>query len=241
MKHEWIIRASQIGDLMTAGRKKEDLFGETANKKILEAVLLKKYGIEPKQDTNKYVEKGIENEKSAIEMAKDNYGWLFVDVDKIKPRLVNDFIAGEPDVLTDTVLADVKCSWDATTFHWTLKDGDCPNKAYFYQMQCYMWLTNRQEAELVYCLTDTPERLIYDETRREVWRTMSLPENAEKSEDELHEEIEERKRKQLTFGGVPKEKRTRRTIIKRDDAVIEEIKNRIIEARKIYDNLKATI
>jgi hypothetical protein len=241
MKHEWIIRASQLGELMTQGRKKDELFGETANKLILEAVLLNKYGIEPRNSTNKYTEKGIENEKESIRIAGENYGWLFVDTDAIKPRLVNDFISGEPDVLTDKVLGDVKSSWDAVTFPWTLKDGDCPNKTYLYQMQAYMWLTNREEAELVYCLTNTPDRLIYDEVRREVWRTHVLPENQEKTEDELHEEIEEVKRRQLTFDQVPQEKRTKRTIIKRDENMITEIKERIIEARKIYDKLKEQI
>ena len=234
MKHNWLIRASQIGDIMTNDRSGKQM-GETAKKAILEAVLFNKYGIEPKEISSKFIEKGNVNEKPNIELAKRVLNWADVDPDLIKPRLFNDYVTGETDVLSKTVLADIKTSWDASTFPWLAVD--CPNKTYYYQMQVYCWLTGRDEAELVYCLSNTPENLIYDELRKAVWKNLTNPAFSDKSENEIEEILEDKIRMQLTFDQIPEKNRVKRFIIKRDEAVIEQIKNRVVEARAYYDQL----
>jgi len=47
--------------------------------------------------------------------------------------------------------------------------------------------------------------------------------------------------KEAIIDHIPKEKRVKRFVIKRDDIVIEEIKERILEARKMFDELIKTI
>ncbi len=238
MKHNWLIRASQIGDIMTNDRSGKQM-GETAKKTILEAVLFNKYGIEPKEISSKFIEKGNINEKPNIILAKRVLNWADVDPDKMKPRLFNDYVTGETDVLSETVLADIKTSWDASTFPWLAVD--CPNKTYYYQMQVYCWLTGRDEAELVYVLSNTPENLIYDEVRKAVWKNLANPEFSDKSENEIEEIMEAKIRTQLTFDQIPEKNRVKRFIIKRDEAVIEQIKTRVVEARIVYDQLFETV
>ncbi|CAB4152776.1 hypothetical protein UFOVP611_30 [uncultured Caudovirales phage] len=234
MKHNWLIRASQVSDIMTNDRSGKQM-GDTAKKAILEAVLFNKYGIEPKEISSKFIEKGNANEYENIVLAKRVLNWADVDPDLIKPRLFNDYVTGETDVLSETVLADIKTSWDASTFPWLAVD--CPNKAYYWQMQVYCWLTDRDEAELVYALSNTPENLIYDELRKAVWKNLTNPLYAEKSETEIEEILEEKIRGQLTFDQIPEKNRVKRFIIKRDDMAIEQIKARVIEAREYYDQL----
>lgn len=235
-KHNWLVRASQIGDLMTNDRSGKGL-GETAQKKILEAVLFNKYGIEQPEISSKFIEKGNLNEKESIKLASKSLGWFDVDPEAPKTRLFNDFVTGEPDILTPFVLGDVKSSWSAHTFPWLADPEKCPNKGYFYQMQTYLWLSGRDVCELVYVLTNTPDHLIYDEVRKAVWKNITNPEYHDKTEAEIEEILEEKIRKQLTYDQIPVNKRVKKFSIKRCEKTIEEIKTRIELARSIYDQL----
>lgn len=237
-KHNWLIRASQIGNLMTNDRSGKQM-GETAKKAILEAVLFNKYGIEPKEISSKFIEKGNINEKPNIETATRVLKWENVEINETKKRLFNDYVTGEPDVLTKKVLADIKTSWDASTFPFLEKD--CPNKTYFYQMQVYLWLTGFEEAELVYVLSNTPENLIYDEVRKAVWKNLTNPEYYDKTETEIENIIETKIRAQMTFDQIPEKNRVKQFIIKRDEKAIEQIKNRVEDARNYYNELFETI
>jgi hypothetical protein len=114
-KHEFLVRASRLGDLMSNDRSGKGM-GETAKKYILETAIFNKYGIEPKEISNKYLEKGILNEKEGIILASKVLGWLDVNPDAPKIRLVNDYLVGEPDVDTKFLLADIKNSYDVSTF-----------------------------------------------------------------------------------------------------------------------------
>lgn len=237
-KHKWLIRASQIGDLMASDRSGKGL-GETAKKIILENVLFYKYGIEPKEISSKYLEKGNIKEAENITLAAKILDWPGVDPQNTKTRLINDFITGEPDVLTPLTLADIKSSWDASTFPWLAEK--CPNKNYIFQMQSYLWLSNRETCYLVYVLSNTPENLIYDEIRKDVWKNLANPKFADKTENEIEEIIEAKIRAQLTFDQIPENKRIKVFEIKRDETIIEQIKTRVIEAREQFDLLFETI
>lgn len=233
MKHEFIARASQMGALMTNPRTKGETLSETTKTAIQEAVLYNKYGIE-KHITSKEMEKGTQNEEIGIQMASELYGWFGID-DIVKQRLFNDYVSGECDILTDYVLADIKCPFKGSNFPFF--ETEVPNKAYFYQLQAYMWLSNRQEAELLYCLTNTPDHIIDDEIRREIWYCSAQPKYRNMSELELEEMCDERIRKQHIFDHIPLEKRVKKFIIKRDDEVIEAMRQRIILCRKYYDSI----
>mgnify|MGYP003627057844 CR=1 FL=1 len=235
MKHNWLVRPSQLGGLMSKGRGKD--FGDTAMKMIQESALFHKYGIEPKQITSKQMEKGTLNEREGMQLAKDVFGWD-IDIDAPKVRLFNDFMTGEPDI-NQSILGDIKCSYSAHTFPWL--DTDVKNKAYTYQMQSYLWLTNHQQCELVYCLTNTPDHIIQDEIQRKVYQLLKQPRFLAMDMDESFSVAETEAEKQVhndsIFDKIPKEKRVKRFIIERDETIIWEIQERITKAREIFDQV----
>ena len=130
------IRASQIGKIMTSPKTKGELLSKTAKTYIHELILREKYGIN-KEFSSRYTDKGNQVEDIAIAMANEvlDVGFIY----KNDENFQNDWITGTPDVITDEVLLDVKCSWDATTFPFF--ETEIPTKDYFYQLQGYMWLT----------------------------------------------------------------------------------------------------
>ena len=96
----------------------------------------------------------------------------------------NDYITGTTDVCTDNVLADVKTSFDATTFY-PIYFSNKIDKMYYYQLQGYLWLTGKEAADLTYCLVNTPEFMLLEEIRREQER-----------QEELRKQEEERRQAQ---------------------------------------------
>jgi len=243
MTHEWLVRPSQVGALMTQGRKKDEVWGQTAMDVIHEAVLFHKYAIEPQEIINAKLEKGVLNEAKNIDLAAQVLGWFDVNSNAPKIRLVNEFIIGEPDVNT-SILADIKSSWSANTFPWFENPN---NKDYFYQMQCYLWLTGKQQAELVYVLSNHPPHIIASETKRLTYYYADRPflfSEANSIEDlwtMAEQKAEAIVMKEAIIDHIPIEKRVKRFVIERDEEAIEAIKNRIIEARKKFDELIKTV
>jgi hypothetical protein len=72
-------------------------------------------------------------------------------------------------------LADIKCSFNLGTF--PMWDIEITNKMYYWQMQSYMMLTNKETSELVYVLTNTPFEIVEDEVRREHWKLHLIDED----------------------------------------------------------------
>ena len=233
MKHEFIARCSSLGALMTNPRAKSETLSETAKKEIEKVVLFNKYGIE-EDFSSKPTDKGIQNEPESIKIASDVLGWF--DIPEKKTRLMNDWITGEPDVLTPSLLADVKSSFSGQTFPWFDLD-ECPNKNYFWQMQGYLMLTEREECELVYILTDTPEQMVHDMIQKAIWKMYADPGYSDRTQSEIEEIAEQRVRSMHNFAHIPTEKRVRQYIIKRDNDAIEQIKNRVDECRAYYDTI----
>jgi hypothetical protein len=77
-------------------------------------------------------------------------------------------------------------------------------------------------------LIDTPKQIVDDEVRREHWKQNVIDEN-----DDIRAFVEDKH----TFMHIPKEKRVKTHVIKRDEKVIEAIKTRIEECREYYNNL----
>lgn len=232
MKHQLIIRASSIGAIMTNPKSKSEVISESAKKELEALVLYEKYGIE-REFSSMQTSKGIELEPVAIEVCKNVLGWF--DVPETKTRFINDYITGEPDVLTPTVLADVKCSFSADTFPWFEKE--LKNKNYFYQMQGYCWGTGMPEAELVYVLLTTPERMVLDLINKEAWKMLPDPKFERYSQDEIYDIAERVVRSKHNFEQIPIEKRVKKYIVKKDEKVIDEIKERIEYLTPIYNEM----
>ena len=217
------IRCSAIGKIMTNPKTKGESLSQTTKTYLQELAVEEIYGIR-KEFSSRYTDKGNEVEELSIALCNDvlNLGFIY----KNEENYSNDWISGTPDVNTDEILLDVKSSWDATTFPFF--DTELKNKEYFYQLQGYLWLTNKTEALLCYCLIDTPLQIVEDEIRREHWKASLIEESLD-----LRAFVQAKH----TFGHIPKEKRLKTFKIAKDNEVIEAIKTRIEECREYYNNL----
>lgn len=217
------IRCSQVGKLMTSPRSKSEVLSKTAKTYIQELWLEKKYGIR-KEINSRYLDKGNQVEDDSIILFETVYGFDFLY--KNTEYFSNDFVTGTPDIITDEYVIDVKSSWSGETFPWF--ETEIPNKDYYYQLQAYMWLTNKKSAILAYCLVDTPEDIVLDEIRRTSWA---------KKELEISEETENDVRAQHEFSHIPQEERVKTFEFAYDENVIEEMKVKIEHARAYFDSL----
>lgn len=221
------IRCSAIGKLMSTPRSKGEILSETAKTYIQDLFKEKELGIS-KEFWSRYTDKGLQMEDEAIEFASQVLGWDFVV--KNEQGYENDWITGTPDVITKYLLADIKCSWDGNTF--PLFDIELKNKDYFWQLQGYMWLTGLDQAELVYCLMDTPHQIVEDEVRRAHWKAGLIDEDLD-----LREAVQS----QHSFDHLPNNLRIKRFIVERNEDAIENIKEKVELAREYYEQLKSIL
>ena len=220
------IRCSALGKLMTAPRNKKELLSQTAKSYIQELVLEHKYGIK-KEFSSRYTDKGLQCEDEAITLVNDVLGLGFIF--KNEEHFNNDWVTGTPDVNTNEILLDVKCSYEAHTFPFF--ETEIPTPSYFYQLQGYMWLTGKTEALLCYCLINTPKEIVEDEVRREHWKHKVIDEDLE-----IREYVE----KKHNFDQIPDNRKVKVFKIERDETVIWAIQEKVEEAR-IYYNLLSEV
>jgi hypothetical protein len=217
------IRCSAIGKIMTSPRSKGEVLSATTKTYIKELVLEHKYGIK-KEINSRYLDKGNQVEDMAIELAEQalDLGFVF----KNELFFENDHLTGTPDIITDTLIVDVKSSWNGTTF--PMFEDELPNKDYYWQLQGYMDLTGKHNAIVSYCLVDTPEDIVLDEIRRVAWA---------KKELEPSEETEQNVRSQHEFSHIPKDKRVKAFLVEKDEHAIWQIKERVEQCREYYTEL----
>ncbi len=127
-------------------------------------------------------------------------------------------------------MADVKTSWDGTTFPFF--DEEIPNKDYYFQCMGYLALTGYDKCDLAYCLINTPETMVLDQIRREHWLNDSVWDGDE------NPDIVAMVRSRHEFDHIPKEKRVKNFVIERDDDVIKSIYERVEQCREYYKQLK---
>lgn len=223
-----IVRCSQLGNLMTEPRSKSEALSETAKTLVQEIFNERELGILPKSFWSKYTDKGIQMEDEAIQFASNVLGWDFVV--KNTERFTNEWITGEPDVNTEDLLADIKCSFDGTTY--PLHDSVLKNKSYYWQMQGYMFLTGKDKAELVYCLMNTPEDIVRKEIYNEHYKLYPFWDGTE------NEDIVRLVTLKHNFDNVPDRLRVKRFIVEKDERSIEQIKIKVEQAREYYNQLK---
>jgi len=214
-------RASAIGDLMTSGRSKSETWGQTAKNYMTEVYIGMKYG-RYKEIQSKYITKGLEAEEDSITLLSRHHKKMYT---KNEEWLKNEFITGTPDLILPETVDDIKTSWDIFTFF--VKDGDSLNKKYYWQLQSYMWLSDKPTARLHYCLTNTPEPLINAEKRKLSYQMgVDLTIGSQLFEDACAE-LE----KEMTFDDIPLSERIITIHVPRNDDDIELIKQRVIDAR----------
>ena len=161
---------SRIGDLMTSGKKKEDLFGKTAlsyiyevaaERDILPAYLDDDYLFEIYDRyvsiNNKYLEHGKENESFAIERYEIETGHTCHEVESIKHPSIEWFSAS-PDRIADVgqkkIVVEVKCPSlkKFIEYKHLIHDNKSLKQVesdYFYQIQAELACTGLKEADFV--------------------------------------------------------------------------------------------
>lgn len=247
-----LFRASSMGDIMTGVAKKwtveESLTCQRKLVQMYREILWKR-----KADSgNKYTKKGTAVEEDGLTLLSTIKKTYFVKNDKY---LYNEYFKGEVDtflgesVETTKHTYDTKCSWDWLTFP-SLLDSK-PDAAYDYQGQVYMDLTGAQQHTLAYCLVNTPGFLINAEKRRLAF-SMGITDDANPEYVSQCIEIEKncivdmelfkKHNPEFVFHcdawdfDIPADKRLFEIHIKRDDAKIEAMKNRVAECRLWMNN-----
>jgi hypothetical protein len=228
-------RSSQVGKIMTNPRSGSGL-SETTKTRIEEKFLEDKFGIK-KEFWSKATDKGTTEEPISIDLMVRSLGLFGARKNDI--YFENDYLTGTPDVIHNGIVYDVKTSFSGSTFPFF--ENEIPDKAYFYQLQSYMELTGLRSAKLVYCLVDTPQNMINDEIRRQVWKMLPDPKYRDLSESEIETIAEEKTLSQMTFDNIPEELRIRVYDVEYCPETIEKIKARIDQCREYYKELESTI
>lgn len=171
--------------------------------------------------TSKQTDKGITVEEDAIIYAAahiDEMGF----VSKNLHRFSNDFMHGEPDVINDEYVFDIKSSWTHGTF--PLYDSDIPETDYAWQVLGYMELTKKQKGGVIFCLMSMPEDMIRKEAR---WK---LPEGFSEQE---YEDFAA----QFRYDDLPPYLRIKQYEVEYSEEKIEAIKNRVNECRAYIETV----
>ena len=165
---------SKIGDLMKSGRKKEQIFGDTAMSYIFKVAaermlnpvfvnddeLFGQY-IEQQQVYSKAIIWGQEQEENAKDLLmRKNPEWELSDVSSCKHDTIPHFAASPDAIIYDRkklMIGEIKCPSVHTFVRYLveIKDAESLKKVqpdYFYQMQSEMACTNAESGIFVaYC------------------------------------------------------------------------------------------
>ena len=138
---------SQFHRMMSSGRRKDEKFGKTAES-YAEEVVQRLIGYIPDQIMTPAMQWGIDNEPLAVEAYERE---KFAEVTGRKTRLVHpllDYVSGEPDGLVgEDGIIEIKCP-NASNHFKNIRSGS-QIEDYKWQIQGYMWLTDRKWCDFV--------------------------------------------------------------------------------------------
>lgn len=208
-------RCSMLHQLMSEPKSKADKeagkISDTAKAAVREMAKFNLFGYQS-FDGNKYTSKGNQLEEQAIKLSGFTRGLV---LKKNTERRDNGIINGECDIYVPTrkLIIDTKCSWDIGThpFFRDEAEAKAQKAGYDIQMQGYMWLWDCEQAEIDFVLFPTPFDLI----------------GTYESQDKLVDLVEQ----------IPQQKRITTVTIKRDEAIIAKIQERVEAAARYYDQL----
>jgi hypothetical protein len=226
MFDDYKFHPSSLGLIMTESRTKEEL-GETAKSHLIECYVSKVYG-RNKDVTNKYIEKGLLAEEDSFDLYTLVKDKLFI---KNEITFQNDFFIGTPDIVDGDLIVDIKTSWDIFTFFSVM--GKPINKMYYWQLQAYMDLTGAQTAKLVYCLVNTPFKLVEDQKKKLMWTMGVIDPEADEAYLKACEQVD----KNSNYDDIPNEKKYIEFEIPRDQAAIDKAHERVIFCRNFLNQL----
>lgn len=202
-----------LSRLLPEPKNKADLISATAKSAVREIAKFDLFGYQS-FDGNKYTEKGLQLEEQAIKLSSLSRGLV---LKKNTERRENDWIQGECDIYVPSrkLIIDTKCTYDIGTHPFFRDEAEdkAKKQGYDIQVQGYMWLWDCEEAHIDFCLFPAPLDLI------KPW------ENEEKLIDLVDQ--------------IPQKKRLTTVVIKRDETIIEKIKQRVEAAQDYYQELIA--
>jgi hypothetical protein len=173
---------------------------------------------------SRYTDKGNEVEEKSIELTEDVLGFEFLT--KNEDYFENEWIKGTPDIITHSLVIDVKSSWSGETFPFF--ESELPNKDYYYQVMGYMWLTGKKNALISYCLINTPEEIVNDEIRRTSWGKYEI----EPSEETIRDVMAIH-----NFDHISKDRRVKAFHVEYNEGVVNEMKTRIEQCKEYFNKL----
>ena len=217
---------------MTAPRSKSEVLSQTA-KTYIEELAKEHLFVIKKVFKSRYTDKGNEVEEQAIELTEEVLGFEFLT--KNEEYFENDYIKGTPDIITHSLIIDVKSSWSGDTFPFF--ETELPNKDYYYQVMGYMWLTGKKNALISYCLINTPEHIIEQETLRLFYSLVKDPKYGLLSEEQIMQIAEEHVLSAHSFNHIPKDRRVKAFHVEYNEGVVNEMKTRIEHCRTYFNEL----
>ena len=149
-------RPSSLGKLMTQPKAKSEVLSETAKSYIKTKAKEDYFGYSTHLQTKPML-KGTDWEEESIALVNQVRGTFYV---KNKERFENEFLTGEPDIILDNSIIDIKTSWSLDTWPATPEEG--VNTQYEWQIRGYLWLLEKSQGQLIYCMIDTDDVLLGD-------------------------------------------------------------------------------
>ena len=153
---------------MTTAKAKSEILSETAKTYIKKKAKEHYFGFSSSITTKPMI-KGKDWEEESIALVNQVRGSFYI---KNKERFENEFLTGEPDIILDDCIIDIKTSWSLET--WPATPGEGVNKDYMWQLFAYCWLLDKQEAELIYCMIDTDDLLLGDWDNRSIHKVSHI-------------------------------------------------------------------
>lgn len=253
-----LFRSSGIGQIMPGPREKVGQLQQTTINHLVDVFISAKYD-RREEKSNKFLEKGNYREQDAITLYSRLTKRLFKKNNtRLNNGFITgepDFFIGESvDKAEETF--DTKCSFSLHTFLRSKMDEI--NWDYEWQGQAYMALTGAQQHTIIYALVNSPAHIIEDEKRRLAWKMGLLDPSGNTEYKEKAQQIERNHIFDINafchengnnlesdiytvFNGektvfsweydIPMADRIHTKIIKRDEAKIQAIYDRVIVCR----------
>jgi hypothetical protein len=236
MSSEVLFRASKVGALTTNPKSVKDKeannLSEGAKTFVEEVWLQKEYGYRDVVVTDQMI-KGNEGEQDAMDLIlKVRKDGIFREKYKGE-QLYNSYVTGNPDIVIPKIrsVEDTKCSYNVKTF----MSAEMTN-IYEWQLRSYMWLLRDNgididTARVIYCLVQTPERIIEEEKKRFYFKFGCDESNQDYID--ICNQID----KNHDISHIPLEKRLKSFEIKHDEDKIKLLEAKIWKAREYYGTL----
>ena len=137
---------SGFARMMTNGRAKDTL-GKTATE-YANQIVLERLGVEIPEPWSKAIEWGNEWEEHAVAAYEAKTGQMVIPTGRIEHPEV-PYVAGTPDgLIGDAGILEIKCPYNPMNHLGNLRESQQLSD-YMYQIQGYMWITNRHYCDLV--------------------------------------------------------------------------------------------